>query len=123
MGVHTYADADAGGTTTAVVSSTVTRSRVKVVVDWARANKLQVFIGEIGMYAGAANAAANWADFVSYANSNRDTLRGYAWWGCGKPGWWDDVAASGGGHFSVTPTNGYAGDTANMAMIQSAFLQ
>jgi endoglucanase len=121
VAVHTYADADAAGSTTNVVSSTVSRTRVKVVVDWARAHGLGVFVGEIGMYASAPNAAANWKDFVAYAKESRDTLRGFAWWGCGKPGWWDDVAAAGGGHFSITPTGGYAGDTPNMTMIAGAF--
>jgi endoglucanase len=121
VGVHTYADSDAGGSTTTVVSSTISRERVKVVVDWARANGLKVFLGEIGMYAGAANAAANWADFVSYLDDNADTLGGYAWWGCGKPDWWNDVAAAGGGHFSITPTSGYTVDTVNMNMIKASF--
>jgi endoglucanase len=122
VGVHTYADQDAGGSSTSVVSGTISRERVKVVVDWARANKLKVFVGEIGMYAGAANASANWNDFVAYADANADTLVGYAWWGCGKPGWWDDVAAAGGGHFSITPTNGYAVDNVNMNMIKASFV-
>jgi endoglucanase len=121
--VHTYADSDAGGSTADVVSGTISRERVKVAVDWARANQLQVFIGEIGMYAGATNASANWNDFIGYANANADALIGFAWWGCGAPGWWNDVAASGGGHFSITPTNGTSGDTVNMTMIQSSFLQ
>jgi endoglucanase len=121
VNVHTYADADAGGTTATVVSSTVTRSRVAGVVDWARAAGLRVFVGEIGMYAGASNAAANWNDFVSFLDANGDTLTGFAWWACGKPGWWNDVAASGGGHFSITPTGNGSGDTVNMTMIASAF--
>lgn len=121
VGVHSYADTNAGGGSTQVASTTISRERVKVTVDWARANGLKVFVGEIGMYAGAANASANWASFVSYLDANADTLTGFAWWGCGKPGWWDDVAASGGGHFSITPTGNYAGDTVNMTMIKSAF--
>ena len=48
-------------------------------------------------------------------------VSGFAWWGCGKPGWWNDVGASGGGHFSITPTNNYASDTVNMTMIEGAF--
>jgi hypothetical protein len=44
------------------------------------------------------------------------------WWACGKPGWWDDVAANGGGHFSITPTNNYMTDTVNMDMIETAFV-
>jgi endoglucanase len=119
--VHTYADPNAGGGTTEVSSSTTSRARVKVVTDWARTNGLKVWVGEIGMYASAANATANWNDFVSYLGSNSDTLVGFAWWGCGKPGWWDDVAANGGGHFSITPTNNYTTDTVNMNMIEGSF--
>ncbi|HSO34001.1 MAG TPA: glycoside hydrolase family 5 protein [Labilithrix sp.] len=118
--VHTYADADASGGSTAVLSGTISRERVKGVVDWARASGLKVFLGEIGMYASAPNAAANWADFIAYLDDNADTLGGYAWWGCGKPGWWNDVAASGGGHFSITPTGTYDADTVNMKMIQAS---
>jgi endoglucanase len=121
VSVHTYADTDASGSTTGVVSTTISRERVTGVVDWARTNGLKVFVGEIGMYAGATNASGNWNDFVSYADANADTLLGYAWWACGKPGWWNDVAASGGGHFSITPTSGTSGDTVNMTMIQGGF--
>jgi endoglucanase len=121
VSVHTYADADASGGSTGVVSTSITRSRLEAVTGWARTNGLKVFIGEIGMYANASNAAANWSDFVTYLDANGDTLEGFAWWACGKPSWWDDVAASGGGHFSITPTTNYAGDTVNMTMIKSAF--
>jgi endoglucanase len=121
VGVHSYADPDASGGSTTVMSSTVTRSRLTGVIEWARAHALPVFVGEIGMYAGAPNAKENWSDFVGYLDANADTLVGFAWWACGKPGWWNDVAASGGGHFSITPTGGSAGDTINMGMIQGAF--
>ena len=121
VGVHSYADSDAAGSSTATVSSTISRTRVKVAVDWARANGIEVFVGEIGMSSTAANASANWTDFVAYLDANADTLTGYAWWGCGKPGWWDDLAASGGGHFSITPTANYTADTVNMNMIKGSF--
>jgi endoglucanase len=119
--VHSYADSDASGSSTEVVSTTATRTRVKGVVEWARANALRVWIGEIGMYADASNAKANWNDFAGYASDNTDALVGYAWWACGKPGWWNDVGASNGGHFSITPTNDYTTDTVNMKMIETAF--
>lgn len=117
--VHSYADTDAGGSTTTVVSSTVSRTRVKVAVDWARANGVRVFVGEIGMYAGATNATANWNDFVTYLDANGDTLIGFTWWACGKSGWWNDVGASGGGHFSITPPSSTS-DTVNMSMIAAS---
>jgi len=121
VGVHTYADTNAGGGTTEVVSGTIFRQYVDVTVAWARANGLKVLLGEIGEYASAPNAQANWTDFVAYADANIDTLIGYAWWAAGAPGWWDDVAASGGGHFSITPTSNYTVDTVNMTMIAAAF--
>lgn len=121
--VHSYADSDASGSSTQVSSSSVTRSRLSGVVDWAKANGLKVWLGEVGMYASAANASSNWGDFVSYANTSTDTLIGFAWWACGKPGWWNDVAASGGGHFSITPTNDYTTDTVNMDMIEGSLAE
>jgi len=121
VGVHAYADPDAGGGMATVASPTISRERVGVTVAWARANGLPVFVGEIGMWAGAANAYANWNDFIAYSDANADTLQGFAWWGCGKPGWWDDVAANGGGHFSITPTRNYTTDTINMKMIKASF--
>jgi endoglucanase len=119
--VHTYADADASGSSTGVVSTTITRTRLTALTSWARTNVVPVFVGEIGMYANATNASSNWTDFTGFLDDNTDVLTGFAWWGCGKPGWWDDVAASGGGHFSITPSATYATDTVNMTMIQSAF--
>lgn len=114
--VHTYADDEAGGSSATVVSKTITRQRISKLVTWAKTNHLKVFIGEIGMYAQAPNASANWLDFAQYLNENADTVIGYAWWACGKPGWWDDVAANGGGHFSLTPTGDYKVDTVNMKL-------
>jgi len=119
--VHNYADTDAAGSTTEVTSANISKTRLKVVTDWARTNGLKVFVGEIGMYASATNASANWSDFVSYVDANGSTVTGFAWWACGKPGWWNDVAANDGGHFSITPTNSnYTGDSVNMNMIASA---
>jgi endoglucanase len=116
--VHNYADPDGIGNSTSVVSAKISRERVKGVVDWARDNGLTVFIGEIGMYASAPNASANWKDFTHYIDDNASTVVGYAWWACGKPGWWNDVGANSGGHFSITPTRGYTADTVNMRLLK-----
>lgn len=119
--VHSYAGADGSGTTAVVASKTVSRERVDVAVRWARANGLRAFLGEIGFPATSPNARENWLDFAAYAAANADVLAGWAWWAGGRKGWWDDAGASGGGHFSVTPTTSdAAGDTANMAMIRPA---
>ena len=121
--VHCYLDPDAGGSSTDIVSTTIARERLAVAVDEAAAHAYQVYLGEIGLYAGNAIATAAWADFIDYAANNSATLVGYSWWAGGMPGWWDDVGANGGGHFAITPTNGntFSGDTINMQMIQNDF--
>jgi hypothetical protein len=126
--VHTYLDSGEGGGTTEITSLTAARDHLSVTVDEASARGYKVLLGEIGFYAGAiANdaspAPAVWANFISYLEANPDVLIGYTWWAAGSPGWWDDAAANGGGHFSITPTNGttFMGDTVNMQMIQANF--
>ncbi len=121
--VHCYLDPDAGGSSIDIVSTTTARERLAVAVDEAAAHGYKVYLGEIGMYAGNPIAAAAWADFIDYADTHDATLVGYTWWAGGMPGWWDDAGANGGGHFSITPTDGndFTGDTVNMQMIQSDF--
>lgn len=126
--VHTYLDSGQGGGTTQIVSYTQARANVSVAVNEARTRGYKIFLGEIGFYAGQTTddghpAADAWADFNAYAASNTDTFVGYCWWAGGMPGWWNDVGANGGGHFSITPTNGttFTGDTVNMTMIQGYF--
>ena len=90
----------------------MTYSRVEYAVDIsARTN------------AGEALAPAAWADFVAYFES-QPVLVGWTWWAGGDPrGWWPDVAANGGGHYSISPTSPatYTGDTVNMDMIEGDF--
>ena len=126
--VHTYLDVDEAGGTTEITSLTAARDHLAIVVNEARAHGYKVFLGEMGFWAGAvANdaspAAAVWANFIAYFLANPDVMSGYTWWAAGSPGWWDDVAAIGGGHFSITPTNGatFTGDTINMLMIRADF--
>lgn len=126
--VHTYLDPDEGGVSAEITSVTAAREHLAVAVNEARAHGYRLFLGEIGMYAGETTddghaASDAWRNFVSYANANTDVLLGWTWWAAGTPGWWDDVAANGGGHYSVTPTNGttYTGDTVNMKMIGGDF--
>jgi endoglucanase len=121
--VHCYLDPDAAGSSTDIVSTTIARERLGVAVDEAAAHGYQIYLGEIGMYAGNAIASAAWADFIEYAATHSATLIGYTWWAGGMPGWWDDVSANGGGHFAITPTDGdtFTGDTLNVQMIQSDF--
>ena len=126
--MHTYLDPDEGGVSAEITSVTAAREHLAVAVNEARAHGYRLFLGEIGMYAGETTddghpASDAWRNFVSYANANTDVLLGWTWWAAGTPGWWDDVAANGGGHYSVTPTNGttYTGDTVNMKMIGGDF--
>lgn len=127
--IHTYLDENEGGGTPAITAVTAARSHLAVAVNEARARGYKLYLGEIGFYAGATTtaegrpAADAWADFISYFEANSDVLVGYTWWATGAPGWWNDVSANGGGHFSLTPTNGttYTGDTVNMKMIEANF--
>jgi endoglucanase len=121
--VHTYLDPDEGGGSTQISSITAARQHLAVTVNEARLRGYKVYLGELGLYAAEANASAAWQDFIAYNAANTDTLVGYTWWAAGAPGWWDDVAANGGGHFSITPTNGatFTGDTVNMDMIENDF--
>ena len=122
--VHVYVDPDESGSSTTISSTTAARDHIAITVNEAAAHGYKVFIGEIGWYAAAPGATAAWADFVAYFGSaDPAVLTGYAWWAAGAPGWWDDVAANGGGHFSITPTNGatFTGDTVNMTLIQGNF--
>jgi endoglucanase len=121
--VHLYLDADGSGSTTEIATPTVAHDRVAVVLTEAAAHGYRVFVAEIGCYAGNPLAPAAWKDFVAYTAASASTCVGYAWWAGGNPGWWDDVGADGGGHFSVTPrpSVGTLTGTVNMAMIAADF--
>ncbi len=119
--VHVYLDDDAGGRTTGIVSPTIARDRVAVTVAEAAAHGYRIFVAEIGCWAGNPLAAPAWADFVAYVAEQASACAGYAWWAAGSPGWWDDVAANDGGHFSVTPRSAGPMDTVNMLLIENAF--
>lgn len=123
--VHTYLDTDQGGGTTEITSITAARDHVAVAVNEAAAHGYKVYLGEIGMYAGANNAPQAWADFIAWvdANAAAGVFLGFTWFAGGDPLWWPDVAANGGGHFSISPTSPatYTGDTVNMDMIENDF--
>jgi endoglucanase len=123
--VHTYLDTDQGGGTTEITSITAARDHLSLAVNEAAAHGYKVWLGEIGMYAGATNAPQAWADFIAYvdANAGAGVLLGFTWFAGGDPLWWPDVAANGGGHFSISPTSAasYTGDTVNMDMIENDF--
>jgi endoglucanase len=121
--VHTYLDSDQGGSTTEITSEKAARDHIAVVVDEARLRGYKVYLGEIGFLATEPLAAAAWANFVNYSAANQDVFIGYTWVVVGAAGWWDDIGADHGGHFSITPTNAetFTGDTVNMEMIEGRF--
>ncbi|MGA9334425.1 MAG: cellulase family glycosylhydrolase [Rudaea sp.] len=121
--VHTYLDADqcaCGANPDEITSITAARTQIAVTLDWATANGYQMYLGEIGMYAGNASAAAAWADYIDYFNSNAGPFVGFTWWAGGMPDWWNDLH---GPHFAISPTNDvdFTGDTVNMQLIENDF--
>lgn len=120
--VHLYADQDAGGVSTQIASPTILADRLRVAVTAARAGGYRIFVGEVGLYAGAPNALAAWRSLRALIDSSGDVVAGFCWWAAGDPEWWQDPAADGGGHFSVSPTSPatFMGDTVNMWMLLSS---
>lgn len=121
--VHTYLDGDESGSTTGISSTDAAPNQLAVAVDEARAQGYDIYLGEIGMFAGNALAPQAWRNFVDYFEANADVMIGFTWWAAGDPDWWNDVAANGGGHFSISPTSNvtYTDDTVNMDMIETDF--
>ena len=125
--VHTYLDPDQCGCDLPdeITSVTAARDQIADTLDWAVANGIPMYLGEIGMYAGTTTddghpASDAWADFISYFNANAGPFVGYTWWAGGMPDWWHDLHAP---HFSISPTDdvNYTGDTDNMLMIEGDF--
>jgi endoglucanase len=116
--VHLYLDENASGGSDELVSPTIARDRLSIAVNEASAQGYQLFVGEIGLCAGATAAAETWQDFIAYVSSQASTCVGFAWWAGGEPAWWHDVHAP---HFSISPTavadGVYSGNTPNMNMI------
>ncbi len=109
--VHLYADTDAGGGSTSIVSATILADRMKQVTTWARAKGVKVFVGEVGLAASNSLALSAWTNFVSFCNANSDVIIGFAFWAAGPPSWW------GGYQFSLCPTNNYLTDSPQMKLI------
>lgn len=109
--VHLYANSDAGGGSSDVVSGTILADRVKSVVEWGRANKVQVFVAEVGLAASAVNAPEAWKSFSDYCDANSDVVLGWTFWAAGSNPWWISY------RFSLCPSPDYKIDSAQMKMI------
>lgn len=120
--VHLYLDENAAGRSDTVVSTTIARERLAVAVSEAEKQGYQMFVGEVGLYAGHPDAATAWSDLVDYMTAHQSACTGFAWWAGGETAWWADVHAP---HFSVSPTrhfgDAYSGTTVNMEMIRPSF--
>ncbi len=109
--VHLYADTSGGGSDTSIQSVTVLADRMRQVTTWARGKGLKVMVGEVGLSASNSLAPATWGNFVTFCNTNQDTVIGFTFWAYGPPSWW------GGYKFTLCPTSNYTIDSAQMKLI------
>jgi endoglucanase len=113
--VHSYFDANAGGGANDIVSPTIGVERLKVTVDWAKANGVKVYLGEFGTTnTSAAKTAVT--NMLTYLDQNKDVVTGWAWWAYGPPAWWS------GYQFTLDPTSNYTVDAPMMAWLKPYFV-
>lgn len=86
--LHLYFDANSGGGTTDVVSTTIGVDRMSKAVAWARSKGLKVFLGEVGLRAASTNATQAWGNLVTFMLANQDVCSGFAFWAVGPKDWW-----------------------------------
>jgi hypothetical protein len=79
-------------------------------VDWARARRLKVFVGEVGLAAESVRGPEAWRRLMAYAEENRDVVLGFAWWAVGDPRFW--------GEYKFTLLDRAGQDTEQMRMIE-----
>jgi len=113
--VHMYFDANAGGGADDIVSATIGVDRLKVTVDWARANGVKVHLGEFGLNASNSLAASTMTNLLNYLNANKDVILGCAWWAYGPPTWWGTY------HFTACPSSNYTVDSPQMKLLKPFF--
>jgi len=115
ISVHMYFDQNSGGGASDVVSPTIGVERVKVTVDWARANGVKVHLGEFGTIA-SSQAQVAVKNLLDYFNANQDVVIGWSWWTYGPPAWW------GGYQFTLDPSSNYTVDAPQMAWLTPYFV-
>lgn len=79
--VHQYLDADNSGTHSNCVSGAGS-SALAAFTDWARANHVRGFLGEIGWSLGA-GCMTEGAAIMQYMKTNEDVWLGYSYWAAG----------------------------------------
>ena len=110
--VHQYLDEGSGGTLQTCTSKTVASERMKVFVDWLRANGKKGFLGE---FAGGNNDTCNAAvgDMLDTLEDASDVMQGWLWWAAGP--FWSNYG------FSLEPSNGK--DMPQMALLTTSLGQ
>ncbi len=104
--VHQYFDADASGTSTAVVSPTIGVERLTAATQWAEATGNRLFLGEFAAGTDAASLSAL-DNTLSYMAQHADAWQGATYWAGGA--WWGSYP------FSIEPANGV--DKPQMAVL------
>lgn len=111
-------------------SPTVLSDAGAAIVGWARANGINVNIGEVAIDAGDngrpefcstfATAQAQWTDWNSFCIANNDVLVGWNWWGNSASGRWNqgDSCDPEGFHWGLTLDDG-ATQTVYMDLIEA----
>ncbi|MFC7738414.1 cellulase family glycosylhydrolase, partial [Roseomonas sp. GCM10028921] len=95
--VHQYLDADSSGTTTQIQSTDIGVERLKGVTEWAEAEGVQLFLGEIGVGADPVSLTA-FENTLEYMEQHNTAWLGVSYWAGGP--WWGDY------NFSIEPSNG-----------------
>ncbi len=114
VSVHMYFDQNSGGGANDIVSPTIGVERVKVTVDWARANGVKVHLGEFGTVS-SPQAQVAVKNLLDYLNANQDVVIGWSWWTYGSPAWWGSY------QFTLDPSSNYTVDAPQMAWLTPYF--
>lgn len=114
--VHTYFDADGGGSGDDIVNPDIIRQRLESAVSWARATGVPLHLTEFGANQATAGSAQAVTNALAYIDANSDVIIGWSWWTYGAPAWWA------GYHFTLSPTQDYTVDNPKLAWLQPHFV-
>lgn len=105
--VHQYLDADASGTSAAVVSPTIGAERLAAVTQWAEAQHQRLFLGEFGTASDPTSLAAL-GNLLGAVAAHPDVWQGATYWAAGP--WWGSYM------YSAEPSGGR--DTPQMQVLE-----